>query len=394
MNYRKLKGITFAVTGALFAACLAAVLILAAVTAGIARALPAENAARRWGEGNAQISVFFPADASYTTGNVPSLTRQIDEAMTEASLTAPVGARLWLHAYSTEITASVSTDRGSVNATATVCGGDYFQIHDPVFVSGTAVTETAAGDGAIVLDERAAFALFGAVNVTGSTVFINEQPYTVAGVTAVPESRFYDGYGEGARIFVLYSSPLGRSVSRISAWSAVLPEPIDGFAANLTEELFAGHDTAVTVENSARFTAASLLQMTKERETLGIRTSAITFPYWENEARVAAYRASVCLTAQIVLAVPMGLILLLWIALLWKPTEKLLARGRDTVKDKAETAWERVTIPETRKQKPKKEKKEKPPKVKKEKAAKPKSGKASPESAEIQEEIPHSSPVE
>ena len=348
------RGILFAVTGALFCACLAALLILAARTAGIARALPGENAARRWGEDTAQTSVFFPADAPYSTGNIPYLTRQIDEKMTEASLTAPVGARLWLHAYSTETTAHVTTDYGSANVTATVCGGDFFGIHNPTFLSGAAVTETAAGDGSVVLDERAAFALFGAVNVTGSTVFIGEQPYTVAGVTAVPESRFFDGYGETPRIFVLYSSPLGRNTSGITAWTAVLPEPIDGFAADLTEELFDGYDTAVTVENSARFTPAALWEAARSRETLAVRTAAIVFPYWENEARVAQYRASVLVSAQVCLAVPMAAMVLLWIALLWKPTETLLARGRDTVREKAEAAWERVTIPETRKKKPKK----------------------------------------
>ena len=85
-----------------------------------------------------------------------------------------------------------------------------------------------------------------------------------------------------------------------------------------------------------------------------MRTAAITFPYWENEARVAQYRASACLTAQTVLAVPMLLTVILWIILLWHPTEILLARGRDAVKEKAETAWERITIPETRKKKAKK----------------------------------------
>lgn len=356
MKHRSLsrRRLLLAVTGAIFAVCLAAVLILTAVVAGIARALPAENAASRFGGDFAQMSVFFPADAAYSTGSIPSLTRQIDEAMTEASLTPAAGARLWLHAYSTETPASVMTDYGSANVTATVCGGDFFGIHNPTFLSGAAVTETAAGDGAVVLDERAAFALFGAINVTGSTVFIGQQPYTVAGVTAVPESRFYDGYGDVPRIWVLYTSPLGRSVSQITTWSAVLPEPIDGFAADLTDELFGGHETAVTVENSARFSLPALWELSHNRETLAVRTAAIVFPYWENEARVAQYRASLCLTAQTVLSVPMALSVILWIILLWHPTETLLARGRDAVKDTAETAWERITIPETRKKKTKK----------------------------------------
>lgn len=340
----KLKRITFAVTGGVFLLCLAAVLILAARTAGIAAALPAENAARRFGGECAQTSVFFPGDASFGITSIPSLERQIDEAMTEASLTAPAGARLWLHAYSGETEAAVTTDRGTVRAAATVCGGDYFMIHSPVFLSGAALTETAAGDGAAVLDERAAFALFGATDVAGSVVFIDGQPYTVAGVTAVPESRFFDGYGKTPRIFVLYSSALGRSVQQITAWSAVLPEPIEGFAAGLTKDLFGGYETAVTVENSARFTPESLWELSRTRETLAVRTEAIAFPYWENEARVAAYRASVCLTAQTVCAVPMAMILLLWIGMLWQPTERALARGRDAVKNKAETAWERITI--------------------------------------------------
>lgn len=298
----------------LLAALLIAMAALGARRREIAEALPDQNAAARWGGDAVQMSVFFPADRPYPVSSVPYLARQLDDTMTAASLDAPAGGRLWYHAYSTETETSLSTDRTSLSVLATVYGGDFFRIHPPTLLSGSIPAEGAAGDGSVFLDERAAFALFGAVDVAGSTVFLGGQPYTVCGVTVPQENEFYDGWGEIPRIFVLYTSAFGRGITDARVWEAVLPEPVGGFGRSAAETVFAGYEGFVLVENSARFSLGALRTLSEERETLGVRTSAITYPFWENIARVAEYRASVLLTAQTVLAVPAALLLLAGIA--------------------------------------------------------------------------------
>ncbi len=326
--------------------------VLEIVRGNIAESLPDQRAAARWGGGSAQVSVFFAADRPYSVSAMQGVARQIDDTLTDASLSPPEGGRLWYHAYSTEREAYIMTDRDGFTATATLIGGDYFFIHEAEMISGAILGTGAAADGAVVLDENAAFRLFGALDVVGSTVTVEDQYYTVAGVCRVPENRFYDGYGDAPRIYLTYSSAAGRNTSSVTAWEAVLPNPTRGFAAGVAADLFGGYEkTAVQVENSARFTIPALWKLMGERKTQGVRTSAITYPWYENVARVAEFTASAYLKAQAILLGCAAVLLLVVIGALWKPTERAITRLSGWTRNKWDDAWEWLTIPEVRKKK-------------------------------------------
>jgi len=288
-----------------------------------------QTAAERWG-GNScsQLSCFFAEGSGYETDRILSLERAVDTALTEASLKAEDGARLWYHAYSAQSELYASTSHGSAKIAFTAFGGNYFYIHPPKLIAGSPLSPGGENAGYIFLDQNAAWQLFGATDVTGMSVTIGDSEYTVCGVCAVPDGTVYDeAYGEEPRAWILLQSPAAQNIRQISSYEIVLPNPIDGFAADLLAKIIPEDDSVVTVENSERFSASALFEHLKTRSTLGTRLSPVTFPWWENIARVTEYRCASLLLLETVLLSIAALTVLLWIVLLWNPTGRAIKKG-------------------------------------------------------------------
>ncbi|MDO5456010.1 MAG: ABC transporter permease [Eubacteriales bacterium] len=72
---------------------------------------------------------------------------------------------------------------------------------------------------------------------------------------------------------------------RITIYEIVMPDPVEGYAANKVR-LALGEDTpAIVVDNTNRFGYASLWRDLRDYPLLGMRTQQIRLPYWENAAR-------------------------------------------------------------------------------------------------------------
>ncbi len=317
-----------AVCAAVFLLLLAAAGILTAARVRLVRSLIDQQAAGRWGgEEAAQLSCFFPDGEHPSFDSFYETARTVDEALTKASLSASSpNARLWYFAASAETPLYASTARASCELQTTVFRGDFFYIHQPALLSGGYLNPDGANAGYIFLDENAAWKLFGATDVAGMSVTLGDAEYIVCGVGRALHDSVRDAlYGETPRAWILSDSPAGMMTDGAAVFEAVLPNPLDGFAADLFGKLFFSAD-AVTVENSSRFTLLSLLRSLARRETLGVRTSSVTFPWWENLARVAEYRAGTYLLLSLLLLAAAALLLLVWIVILFRPFCALLSR--------------------------------------------------------------------
>ena len=341
------KRIFALLSAALLVLTLAGTLVLEITRQSAASVLTDQQAAQRWGgESAAQFSCFFAAGRGYSPSRIPSLERALDEALTEASLTAPDGARLWYHAYSTELSLYAAANRDSAVLTVTAFGGDYFLIHQPLLLSGSWLNPGGGNLGYIFLDENAAWKLFGAIDVVGMPVTLGGEEYTVCGVGRIPTGTAYDeAYGDAPRAYILLDSPAALGAGEITSYEIVLPEPIDGFAESMLEKQFAAGDSTVVVENSARFTVKALWEHLQNRCLLGVRTSPVVFPWWENTARVTEYRCASLLLCEIVLLSAALLTVLVWIALLWNPAGRAMKNGLRRFFDAAEDKYNALTRP-------------------------------------------------
>ena len=319
--------------------------ILEIVRQNTAHSLPDQWAARRWNEkDSAQLSGYFPEGEGDVPGRIYSLTASVDKALQDASLRAAEGGRLWYCACSGETDMYAQTERESATLRVTVFGGEYFYIHTPEILYGSYLAPGGENAGYVFLDETAAWKLFGALNVVGMPLTLGDGQYTVCGVGRIPRNTVYDeAYGQTPRAYILFDSPAAPAGMRISVYEAVLPDPVSGFARDLFETHFAPGDTAVVVENSARFTLPALWEYITNMDTLGVRASRVTYPWWENMAQVAQYRCACCLIAQITLLALALLLCLVWGGIAWKPAMEAIGRGFRWGKEWTEETYNRLT---------------------------------------------------
>jgi hypothetical protein len=126
-------------------------------------------------------------------------------------------------------------------------------------------------------------------------------------------------------------------------YEAVLPNPVNGFALDVFEKNFTSGGEYTVVENSKRFTISSLWEYITHMDTLGVRTSSVTYPWWENVAQVARYRCASLLIAEIILYSLALLLCLTWCGIAWKPTGDAIGRGFRAGKEWVEETYNRLT---------------------------------------------------
>lgn len=347
MKLHKKWRVALAVSAGALALLLGTAGILGGIRRGIAESMPDQLAARRWnGKGASQISAFFAEGDGDIPGRIYSLTAAVDRSLQDASLTAPEGGRLWYCAYSAERDMYARTERDSTTLRVSVIGGEYFKIHQPDLLCGSYLAPGGENAGYVFLDEWAAWKLFGAVNVVGMPITVGGGEYIVCGVGTVPSDTVYDeAYGQMPRAYVLFDSPAAESVREIAVYEAVLPNPVDGFALDVFEKNFTTGGEYTVVENSRRFTVSALWEYITHMDTLDVRTSPVTYPWWENVARVAQYRCASLMIAEIVLYALALLLCLTWCGIVWKPAGDAIGRGFRAGKEWVEETYNRLTRP-------------------------------------------------
>ena len=156
-------------------------LILLFVTKHVTGTQYTQQMAERWSEqGNvAQVSCFFAANSDTTEDTILMFEHGIDSALTEASVVQESenpGARLWADAYSADGKITLTNGKSSVSADAIGIGGDFFLFHPLRLINGAYFSGNDLMQDYCVIDEDAAWQLFGSYDVAGMTVYISGIP--------------------------------------------------------------------------------------------------------------------------------------------------------------------------------------------------------------------------
>lgn len=254
---------------------------------------PTQQMAERWSkEGEAaQVSCFFSSNAMMDTDSIEMFRHTLDNALLEASIVQDSpnpGARLWADAYSADGKISLKTDRTTLEADAIGIGGDFFLFHPLTLISGSYFSGSDLNQDYCVIDEDAAWQLFGSNDVTGMTVTINGIPHIVTGVIHRDTGRMAKEAGlDTTVVYVSYStlSELGSS-NGINHYEIVMPNPVSHYAYQYIADNIGVEEKEVEiVENSDRFSLLSRLKLLLAFGTRSMNGKAIIYPYWENVAR-------------------------------------------------------------------------------------------------------------
>lgn len=320
--------------------------------------------AERWSDKKdvAQVSCFFSVSAGVTADSIEEFEHTIDKALEEASISLETmsngeeiseSARLWADAYSAAGRITLNSDRASLTAEAIGIGGDFFLFHPLKLVTGTYFSGNDLMQDYCVIDEDAAWQLFGSNDVVGQLVEIGGIPHMITGVIERPGGRLEEAAGLNSTVvYVSYKtlSELGTDYG-INHYEIVMPNPVKGFALKYVQEHIGTDEKQMEVlENTTRYSLLSNLQKLLAFGTRSMNGKAIIYPYWENVAR--GYEDIIALLTLLVflfLLYPV-ILALIWFIRWWRHKGWTLKDAFLMGKDKAELFME--TQREKRKTRP------------------------------------------
>ncbi len=289
----------------IFLACVLASASLFLVFNSMGGILDSQLAAERFqGESGlrfAQVTAFFPAGEEVNRDQIFNFQQSLDQSLTEASLEAPEGGSLYVDAFSAQGKVTVTGERGSASVTVLGVGGDFFQFHPLYLRSGSYISSDDIMQDRVILDEELAWQLFGGVDLAGMQVTINGTPYVIAGVVS-REDDFASrrAYTAGPGMFMSYDALNAISETLINCYELVCVDPVSGFALDTLQTGFA---SAVTVENSSRFSMEPIFKIIGDFGSRSMRDKAVAFPYWENAVRLIEDRLAIVLLFAVIFSV-------------------------------------------------------------------------------------------
>ncbi|PXV86727.1 MacB-like protein [Lachnotalea glycerini] len=279
--------------------------------------LDSQQIAQRWDNTgkSAQVSCFISENTEVTTQQFTNLEHAIDTALQEVSITAEnENARLWVDSYSARGEITVVSEKTSITSTAIGVGGDFFLFHPLKLLNGSYFSDEDLMQDYIIIDEDAAWQLFGSNDVIGMQVTIGGIPHIVRGVIQRDSGRINNKAGNDKIIFyVSYNSLTQYGKSKgINTFEVVMPNPISSFALNTIKDKIGIDETSIQlVENSKRYSMLSLLTVLSQFGIRSMNQKAIVYPYWENVARgYEDILAMLLLWKFIFLLIPMAIVII------------------------------------------------------------------------------------
>lgn len=323
--------------------------ILLAVSNHLGNAQTAQQMASRWSgkKDVARVSCFFSANANMTIDTIEEFEHSLEGALQEASITSESenpSARLWADAYSADGRISISSDRTTVEADAIGIGGDFFLFHPMRLLYGGYFSGNDVNHDYCVIDEDAAWQLFGSKDVAGMTVYIGKEPHIVTGVIKRPDGKMEDAAGlDSTLVYVSYQTldRLGKN-NGLNHYEIVMPNPVRGFALNLVRENMGMEEKEVEIlENSTRYSLLNRLRTAAAYGTRSMNGKAIIYPYWENIARGYEDIIAVLTVFALIFVLYPTIILLVIFIKWWKHKGWTMKDVWYRVKDKWERFWEK-----------------------------------------------------
>lgn len=254
-------------------------------------------AGERWDENAVQLSSFFPEEAALSAEDIAEIREQLNFSIADGTETAG-----WYDAYSCEgkTIQVLGTKRVAKRAELILVSEHYFRIHRPSLLCGNYLTDADISSRRVVLDENAAWNLFGSSDIAGMEITLDSRIYEVAGVVADVRRTEDDAY---PRIYMLYSdyTTAAEENPSITCYEAVLPEPVEGYGLTCFEEAVSsavnssasGSSTEQQyhiVQNTGRFSSSAVLDYLQNITDYTTHTKPIAYPDHENAALIALHR--------------------------------------------------------------------------------------------------------
>lgn len=242
-----------------------------------------------------QYAVFLSSNEKMTFEEIQSLRENIQNTMKGISETSE-NDNSFTDSFAAQDVISVSNQLSSKELNAFGIGGDYFFFHPYKLLGGSYINEQNFAKNTAVLDEVAAFSLFGSVDIIGKEIEIAKSSFTVSAIIQ-RENTKSDNEGE---IYLHHSEFKKISTNPITLYEVILPEFHKGFSENLIGNEFALREKEIVPANT-RFSLQNLMHTFFVIDDFIRSEKEIAYPDFENNARVVQVKLSILLMTILVL---------------------------------------------------------------------------------------------
>ncbi len=279
-----------------------------------------QQAAKRWSAdgGTAQISCFYPVNTvALDDYYFLNMEHTIETALNDASIQAAnEKARQFCDAYSVTGTITLESEYGMTTVQTVGVAGDFFFFHPAALLGGSYIGGDMLMQDGVLIDEDAAWQLFGSNDVTDMNVMIEGMPYHIAGVIDRDEGHFENAAGLEKSVCYVSLETLTKygTVNGSYTYEIAMPDPVNDFALTTVNTALNQEEEIVkVVENSRRYDFYPLLLTIKDFGIRSMSRSGIVFPYWENIARAYEDVFAVCLFIKLIMILTVLIRLILYI---------------------------------------------------------------------------------
>ena len=316
-KYRPLRAFVKLWPWLLTALCLvcAVICVVCAVRyASCRNGLLTQQAAERWQGASdrlfSQNSVFFTKETAIDRSTIDSARKKVNDGLkiihVEPAPDASPDASMVTDCYTavTSLTVHGGAKRPTATTKTLAVGGDYFLFHPLQLLSGAYLTKDALMKDRVVLDKGLAWYLFGATDVAGMEVTINERPFLVAGVVEIEQDfATKEAFDDSYLMFMDYDAVQqlqGEAMPGITCYEIVLPEANTDYGYSTVKDIF---PDAEIVNNTGRYEPLALWQVLKDFGKRSMNKNGITYPYWENAARMSEDHAAFSLLMALIFGI-------------------------------------------------------------------------------------------
>lgn len=276
--------------------------------------LDSQQLASRWAKEDsyAQVSVFSTPEAKVEEGQMLPFSVQLKSTIEEAGVEADSeNGRSYVLAYSGLGSLMLSGSKNSVTANAYGVSEDFFLFHPLELVSGSlAFSGEEQEADTIVLDENAAWQLFGAIDVAGMGVEIGQRTYIIGGVVKSENGLFAEQSGaQKVTVYVpFWVLKEQDEEATVDCIEVLVKNPVKKFGydtvKNLVEStLNLNEGSYAIVENSTRYDIPNRFQTLKNFGVRSMKLDGMIYPYWENRAAAMDDVAALLLAIELLLLI-------------------------------------------------------------------------------------------
>ena len=283
-----------------------------------------QNMAGRWADEKetAQISCFFSRGSGIDENQIKGWEYGISKKLEEASIEPETeSGRLWADAYSASGKITLTNGKNSVDARAVGIGGDFFLFHPLKLLEGSYFSGNDVMQDYVIMDEYAAWQLFGSNDIVGMQVTIQNVPHIVAGVIEREHGKLMEAAGgEDMLVYVSYQTLRNYGTDYgINHYEIVMPNPVKNFAKQMIAEQIGMDESQVEIiENSSRFEPFQIIKVAFQFGTRSMSQKGIIYPYWENVARGTEDRVALLTVIALLLLCYPFIVAIVFLIRYWK----------------------------------------------------------------------------